>query len=125
MIGFRELRIGNWINEQGLILQVGMINQSLFEGSDPIPISEEWHNKFGVTKNGFNAFVYKIRLGKFISFSGDYIYLIDTVRMDEVMTPDDDICTLWNNDVRGRAIYVHEWQNLYFVIKGDELEINI
>lgn len=42
-----------------------------------IPLTEEWHNKFGIEKDGFISFEYKINDRKKIIFSGDYIYLRD------------------------------------------------
>lgn len=47
MINPQELRFGNWINEQGLELQVGMITQNLFLNSEPIPITEKCLKEFG------------------------------------------------------------------------------
>lgn len=89
----------------------------------PIQLTEEWHNKFGVSINGFHNFEYIIEPRKKIVFSGDYIYLRDISRMDGKESMEDSLCTLWSNDKRGRGIYVHEFQNLYFCLTGKELEI--
>ncbi len=42
--------------------------------------------------------------------------------MSNIESVGDDICVLWNNDIKGRGIYVHEWQNLYFALTNTELE---
>lgn len=91
------------------------------ENCNPITLTEEWHNNFGVKKNGFNSFEYQIETAKKIIFSGDYIYLRDIENSYGVEGINDNLCTLWSNDKRGRSIYVHEWQNLYFALTGQEL----
>ena len=92
---------------------------------EPIKLTEEWHNKFGCYKNGFISFEYKINERKKIIFSGDYIYLRDIQDMSNIESVGDDICVLWNNDIRRRCIYVHEWQNLYYALTGLELQTQV
>lgn len=140
MIKSNELRCGNlvWDNYGG-IYKVVNINSEGFDYIDavkprfkaigryeleyiqPIPLTEEWHNRFGVKLNGFKQFQYDLTERKSVIFSGDYVYLVDIERMDGIRGLDDNICTLWNNDLKRRNMYVHEWQNLYFALTQTEL----
>jgi hypothetical protein len=88
---------------------------------EPIPLTEEWHNKLGSQKNGFGNHEYHLTHRKKIVFSGDYIYLRDIERMDGSESMEDNICTLWNNDFKRRGMFVHEWQNLYYALINEEL----
>ena len=95
----------------------------LHEQINPIPLTEEWHNKFGVIKNGFESFEYvlprKNNISLKVIFTGDYVML----KQGEG-TPQDDIVSIWNKDITKRDMFVHEWQNLYFALNGEELTIN-
>lgn len=87
-----------------------------------IPLTDEWHNKFGVIKNGFGDFVYEISKRQLIVFSGDYIFLRD-LDGSEKPSYKDNICTLWNKDLKKRDINIHEFQNLHYALSGKELTI--
>jgi hypothetical protein len=102
-----ELRIGNYISPlgrgitvvEGLCTWDGLIQSSNFaergiEDFEPIPLTEEWYEKLG--------------LKKITAFNGA-------------------VC--WGNDkfvhsgVHPECEYVHQLQNLFFVMTGDELTI--
>jgi hypothetical protein len=89
---------------------------------EPILLNEEWHNNFGIIKNGFHYFEYKIkRKNNYnieIIFTGDYIMLIQRDGKIE-----DDLICIWNKDITKRDMYVHEFQNLYFALTGEELTL--
>ena len=91
----------------------------------PIPLTEEWHNKFGVEINGFKEFIYEISKRQRIIFTNDYIFLLDIERMDGKRSFEDNICILWSKDVERRDIYVHEFQNLYFALTRFKKELTI
>lgn len=95
------------------------------EYASPIPLTEEWHNKFGVEINGFKEFIYEISERQRIIFTNDYIFLLDIERMDGKRSFEDNICTLWNKDIERRDIYVHEFQNLYFALTRFKKELTI
>lgn len=125
----KELRLGNFIiYSMGdiITLELDAIEYIFnnIEGYKPIPLTEEWHNKFGVKINGFNAFEYKLpnknNIDISVVFNEDYIVLRQG---DDKM--DDDMIYIWNKDLKKRAIFVHEWQNLYFVLTGEELKKNM
>jgi len=90
----------------------------------PIPLTEEWHNKFGVKLDGFGSFRYVLPKSMSqkvtVMFSGDYVFL----RQGEPNKIDNDLVSVWNKDIIKRDMFVHEWQNLYFSLTGEELEFN-
>lgn len=137
-----ELRIGNKILRDNVIWDIFQIERryknvyrindininfdnqiELSQMCSPIPLTEEWHNKFGIKQNGVGVFEYKISELKIIIFSSDYVYLLDISNLDGKRSIDDNICTLWNKDIKRRHMYVHEWQNLYFALTNEELII--
>jgi hypothetical protein len=141
-----DLRVGNWISDRGgkewqidhwesankvsakipnmVFDGVEMQGHPLTEDVDylkPIPLTEEWHNKFGVELNGHHRFLYKIRDDIAVSFWGDYAFLVHYNQSVEKPTTEDNVCNLWNKDIKKRDMYVHEWQNLYHALTGEEL----
>lgn len=123
MIKANEVRLGNWIIDDGEICKVDLIaGYDNWENTEPINLTEEWHKKFGVKLNGFYNFEYVIDKNRRIIFNTDYVFIRQNNPNKRII--DDDIVTLWNNDIKKRDIYVHEWQNLYFALTGKELIIN-
>lgn len=144
MISANELRIGNYIDydyegdnsqvevtgiyKDELLVQwntdYGISSESFhINYFKPIPLTEEWHTKFGAIRTGSNDFVYQISDVKTISFSGGYIFIRDFDKNIKLPAIEDNICTLWSNDLRRRGIYVHEWQTMYWSLTGQELTI--
>jgi hypothetical protein len=135
----KDLSIGNLVERDGNILEViriakdGVINYDLVKESKgmhvnsgiviPIPLTEEWHDKFGIKKNGFNSFEYKLpnKLNLYLTviFTGDYVM----IRQGKKKSIDDDMISIWNKDLIKRDMFVHEWQNLYFALTSEELII--
>ena len=104
----KELRIGNWVNIQGVELTVGMINIDIAEGCEPIPLTEEWLVKLGFISDS---------LGGFNSPRSMNIYFLDKHI---------NICyaKYAESGVKLEHIkYVHQLQNLYFALTGEELTI--
>jgi hypothetical protein len=112
-----ELRIGNWYDENGATKQV---NPNTIEAvwvaeriwCKPIPLTEEWLLKFGCqrTRQGW-------------SISAEYSLYNPFTEFD---TPSSKYYGLVLNDkyVTTRAVqYVHQLQNLYFALTGEELTI--
>lgn len=115
-----ELRIGNLILVDGKIDEITGIKKStvffsdgfqmfIAGGIEPIPLTEEWLIKFGFNKT------------------------VDHPRRK--LYEHDDICPLWFSDKQGitdfyasgvrisECKYVHQLQNLYFALTGEELTI--
>ena len=84
-------------------------------------MTEEWHNRFGVFRNGFGQFEYilerNLNFNLRIIFTQDYIMLRQTTNNPI----NDDIISIWNKDLVKRNIYVHEWKALYLALSGEEL----
>jgi hypothetical protein len=107
-----ELRIGNWHWGDGNPIQITA--KDILDLSDdpqddfyqPIPLTEEWLLKFGFEKNKNN---------RFVLLTGD---------VDILFTEDLDgwVCDGINFSVNCLS-YVHQLQNLYFALTGEELEM--
>ena len=93
----KELRIGNYVNIEGEIFKVDL--QELYYNSslmNPIPLTEEWLIKLGFEKAYETCYQYK-----------DFILNDKFIMMDI--------------DITIQLKYVHQLQNLYFALIGEEL----
>ncbi len=150
MIRSTELRIGNWVNlnEDGPLVpsQIEFIGFNVngfngysahFKGRSctledhlndgiidvtPIPLTEEWLLKFGFEKQ---------EKGYSIGIS-DYGYVIEYLDWREDWTfgieyydpvNDDELGKVYNFNGLGLK-YVHQLQNLYYLLTGEELTLN-
>lgn len=144
----KELRIGNFVHRSHLsgvleLIEVETIGEDginfyclldhdsysieympTFKDLEPIPLTEEWHNKFGVKRNGFTSFEYELPRKNnqkiTVVFNGDYVMLRQATSNKR---NEDDIVSIWNTDLTKRDMFVHEWQNLYFALTNEELTI--
>ncbi len=130
-----EIRIGNWIlwkgpshdenalvsaiSKEEVIFKCG--DSGLITECEPIPLTEEWLMKFGFEEEmmSYNLPIDLFGGGKRLTFSGDYLFIIDSEKQNTIPT---DVITLWNKDVM-KNFYVHQLQNLYFALVGEELTI--
>ena len=110
-----ELRIGNWVNNMGVMTKFEegdwdciinkLYSQTPMDRYEPIPLTEEWLLKFGFTFYRENMYDIK-----------DFTFLLDRF-------------TLWDYTGEERYLiacsvnHVHQLQNLYFALTGEELEI--
>lgn len=130
MIQARELRIGNWVmsteaSEPTQIYALGIVAQSQCEVAqsipkyEPIPLTEEWLLKFGFKKITDTKWNYKV--GQWRIYQCNFIER--QINNFGVLTYD------YNGDVDGVANFsygidsVHQLQNLYFALTGEELQI--
>jgi len=114
-----ELRIGNWVEQpnDGVTRVTAILNDLQIKTETgyidkycrPIPLTEEWLVKFGFDQNNVDIEKYDCKWYKF-SFTLDY----------------------WNAQkffvygyIGGNKTikHVHQLQNLYFALTGEELEI--
>ena len=130
-----ELRIGNiicslgqrhengrmleWINYE-IPVDLEVLQNIISKNTDfeysPIPLTEEWLLKFGFVK-GKGAFFIEVLKTEFYfrdSYTGGYYWGF-------ISNSDWNMCEL--TDVRP-VNYVHQLQNLYFALTGEELTIN-
>ena len=115
MIRANELRIGNLINKNGKvhytnIFTIRDIKYLSIDDTDifePIEISEEWLSKFGFQKRDR---AYKLKnFGKFLFFDGDPQFY--PAGMLNALLP------------KGNLQFVHQLQNIYFALTGEELQL--
>ena len=140
MIKAQELRIGNYVLVDTRVAEVsevlcngvylsvpgvrtGSFRLANYNDIDPIPLTPQWLERCGFEKGGFGAYNYDISPWpdsqlKQISFSGDYVYLREGDLKENRIK--DGLVVLWNNDLRGK-ISVHQIQNLFHVLTGQEL----
>jgi hypothetical protein len=110
-----ELRIGNWVQfrhtEKPVRITLGDFvreyNDEHLEDYEPIPLTEEWLIKFGFDFDGYCSYwKSEIELTK------------DT--MDEHFQSFNNVGSgLCQKEIK----YVHQLQNLYFALTGEELTI--
>lgn len=133
----QELRIGNLvygvsdrveqitlISETKIITDLVKINAPMevdLTDISPIPLTEEWLIKFGFVKEplAYSINIDKFGRGKKITISSDYLYIVDSEKQNTIPT---DIITIWNKDIV-KEFYVHQLQNLYFTLTGEELKL--
>jgi hypothetical protein len=113
-----ELRIGNYINISKEVCKMQLVNfadihyTENFENYEPIPLTEEWLMNFG-----------------FVKLKREYD------QSDNDMYIKNDLCIVWYNSenenfmqffVNNTGInikHVHQLQNLYYCLCGEELKI--
>jgi hypothetical protein len=123
MIKANELRIGNLLHDyKGMVINVSPkiftdIESGGWKDAKYIPITEEWLIKFGFTKN--RSVLYKeITTEQSISFSlkDTTIYAILEISSYSGQGDKYDSANMVIN-----CNYVHQLQNLYFALTGEEL----
>ena len=117
-----EFRIGNYAILKGKEIKFttfyGLCNlEAKPELYEPIPLSEEWLLKFGFVQCIHDKTLYKylnfiyFKLEKEFNNSKDYDYISANLRGTNAV---DFMCRLY---------FVHQLQNLYFALTGEELTI--
>lgn len=109
-----ELRIGNLLKNDGVVViadGVSILDIWSETGNyyEPIPLTPEWLERFGLKNTACRTYEHDNFYWEFIVQSADELVLIEE--------PD-----------TGRVVaiikYVHELQNLYFALTGEELTLN-
>lgn len=129
-----ELRLGNLIDRQDYICKVtrieedGIITEPLeYKGErfveqklKPIPLTEEWLVKFGFKKTLWNNTNYPNRFELTLYVNGILIkydsYYNETTALSFGEFGNDNV-------IITKLKYVHQLQNLYFALTGEELTI--
>lgn len=123
-----ELRIGNYVQGTKLsIPRLGIESDGIYQISgygiyllesgslayEPIPLTEEWFEKFNATKDK------EFNMHYTLPINGDYGYMLflkDGDEYDVFIHVDEDSILLYNS-----IKFVHQLQNIYFAISGEEL----
>jgi len=96
-----ELRIGNWVDIESIDVQVECLPIDYdYSVLEPIPLTEEWLIKFGFDGQDYNLFTIELSRNQFMILKDEWLIVIS------------------NN-----CKYVHQLQNLYFALTGEELTI--
>jgi len=109
MIDVKDLRVGNLVNVVGIgdVKVSHLSSMGVYKDLRPIPLTEEWFLKFGLIK---------LRSPLLSFVMGCYeISIIPTHNEFGVYIPSGRIIT--------KIKYVHQLQNLYFALTGEELEL--
>jgi hypothetical protein len=117
----KDLRVSNVVSVDGFTVVVDSITNVGIN----IELTPEWHAKFGIKFDGHLQFEYMIDekiecYYKKVVFSDDYVYLRQST---DKYAHNDQLVTLWNNDTKKRPMWVHEWQNMYSLLTGNELQL--
>ena len=124
MIQANELRIGNFVKFNAFPLNVRMqideidfedILGGYFTDIDPIPLTEEWLIKFGFKQ--YNDFGVKFNTFDLMPLCG---FAYDTDTKQVIIQEKRNSMSHW---IERKIEYVHELQNLYFALRGQELTI--
>jgi hypothetical protein len=106
-----ELRIGNLVNENGEVIKIRQETLCDFANGyvvfEPIPLTEEWLLKFGFKKPAH-------------TWCGDVFHLTEWDKYPI------NWCVAMNKNnavIIEKLKYVHQLQNLYFALTGEELKI--
>lgn len=122
-----ELRIGNKICADGtdVVFTVNKISKKKINGNltydrvNPIPLTEKWLIKFGFYKS--NKLFYSIQAGQFFEISicvkkgpsGCFRSVaFESLEFEKAL-----------GHMLGKCEYVHQVQNLYFALTGEELTL--
>jgi hypothetical protein len=124
MIKANELRLGNWIehnqypNDTVIIrIEDGKhIDEAIRLNANPIPLTEEWLIKFGFEE--YIDFGYKTGNFDKVPLCG-FTYSINTNKV-MIMHKGNNISHWLDIKIK----YVHQLQNLYFALNGEELEVS-
>lgn len=119
-----ELRIGNWFIEKGEVKQFDGDFYHLL-GCTPIPLNTNWLEKFGFEKNKDKRWMRG--KSRYAIFYSEYYATGEDNSMWRIEYHDTDYgrneykdCNQWGDRIK----YVHQLQNLYFALTGEELTIN-
>ena len=131
-----ELRIGNILHRKGGIVVIEEITKktiTTYFGTDnlpnnltnidPIPLTKEWLLDFGFIKGDWNSILGKDHYVLYSNY--DYPFIVSVRYMDvytemQPLFGDKGIGLKAITDNRGIK-YVHQLQNLYFALTGEEL----
>lgn len=124
-----DLRIGNLVlNDDGGVCKLFNIHEG-YINHKPIPLTEEWLLKFGFEPlpfvNLLNSYTKSIGRNRILSIGSvgtpnEMIWLCEVNSVDKKII--EDLVCIRNYDY-DKYTHVHQLQNLYFALTGEELEV--
>lgn len=120
----KELRIGNYVlkNKKFHYVNWRTIRDIYYDDIDsedvfePHQITEEWLLKFGFEKSDSSIYWHQKTI------ANDVKLCVSNIGYIEIEDMDDTIIEL-SNSVNSGCEYVHQLQNLYFALTGEELKL--
>lgn len=117
----KDLRKGNCVNKDGVmvIADTLLIHQynSLLMLLEPIPLTEEWLLKFGFEEPEFTH-------GLYVKGCLNIVIGTNNIWRDTFIKVNDNIVTIHQEESTSEGSrFVHQLQNLYFEITGEELKL--
>ena len=117
----QDLRIGNWVQfrhtETPVLITLGDFvreyKEEHLEDYEPIPLTEEWFDRFGFDEDGFKQYEF-INWGIKVKKDPNAISEPNWIVFHGFMDQFSEIVSLK---------HVHQLQNLYFALTGEELEL--
>ena len=117
-----ELRIGNWVEGnkpfqvKGGDLNLGELHEKLKEEPrwKPIPLTEEWLERFGFEKRFEKRYSFTSKDGVFHSINIEYDLVAKCVDLSIGQSD--------HHRLIDHIKHVHQLQNLYFALTGEELQ---
>lgn len=86
---------------------------------NPVPIEPVFHESCWLKRNAFEQYIYETHLPQ-----GNVQKIIFTdyrVFLQQPNKPKPEIVTIWDVELRGRSMFVHEFQFMYLLITGKKL----
>jgi len=120
-----ELRLGNWVEQpnDGVTRVTAVLNDLQIKTETgyvdkycrPIPLTEEWLLKFGFKQCGYEGLFWCHNKLKGLEFAG--------INWADSEFPEYQFLNYRIGEEIYRVQYVHQLQNLYFALTGEELEL--
>jgi hypothetical protein len=142
MIEAKDLKHGNYLKSHltgGYVTTNWLVIKHVWDGNfqsvfnpdvpvyEPILLTPEILEKVGLSINGFYEFEWDIPMHKgqyrklTLDLRGGFLYLREGSTNNRL---EDDIVCLWNRDLK-KEYYLHQLQNLYYSLTGEELEVEL
>ena len=114
-----ELRIGNLIEtDNGNIIKCDYVNRQVEKFWKPIKLNNDWFKKFKAQKNDIGNYWFYIDECTYIEFTETDAFYPMLFQIGELSHEGDSYISL------NRIHFVHQLQNLYYTLTGQELKLN-
>ena len=114
-----ELRLGNWVEQpnDGVTRVTAVLNDIQIKTETeyvdkycmPIPLTEEWLLKFGFEEYLCLDGIYGFKLNEYVFINEGQFRMVSFGQEDSILVPSE-------------IVMVHQLQNLYFALTGEELD---
>ena len=115
MINANELRIGNWIN----YLDINGVNPAQIEIDDFINLKEDGEKDFPFTPIPLTPEILE-KCG-FVMHKTSQLWRKDNFYLHHYLVSDNEYCFKYSDFTSSSIQYLHQLQNLYFALCGEEL----